>query len=157
MCSDSLLMSGTKTMPTGSFRCLSKMGPYNLAVRASGPQDSVTDPTASQRLLFHWNADHNGSHDIIDLEVPFGAVLMGIVAADASLGDSKIRIDGLEVTYPSFLHKTGMGFGGMGENSPQACFFKLAGGGIPLVDGPEADQSILYADTFFRHGTARLH
>jgi hypothetical protein len=48
------------------------------------------------------------------------------MAADASLGHSKIWIDGLEVTGSSFLHKTGIGFGRMSEDSPQAYLLKLA-------------------------------
>ena len=48
--------------------------------------------------LFHWNTDHDRSHDIIDFEIPFGALRVGIMAADTTLGHSKIRIDGLEVT-----------------------------------------------------------
>ncbi len=68
-------------------------------------------------LLFHRNIDHDRPHDIIDFEVPFGAVRMGIMAADASLGDGQIRIDGLEVTGSSFLHKTSIGLGRMSENS----------------------------------------
>jgi hypothetical protein len=51
---------------------------------------------------------------------------MGIMAADASLGHSKIWIDGLKVTGSSFLHKTGIGFGRMSEDSPQAYLLNLA-------------------------------
>src|SRR6185295_3008112 len=68
--------------------------------------------------LFHRNTDHNRPHDIIDLEVPFRAVRMGIVAADARLGYSKIRIDGLEVSGPSLLYKAGIGLRRMSEDSP---------------------------------------
>ena len=115
--------------------------------RTAGAHPSRS-PDIPARLL-HRNADHDRSHDIIDLEVPFGAILMGIVAADASLGYCEIGIDGLEVTGPSFLHNTGMGFSGMSENSTQACFLKLAGSAVPFIDRPEADQPILDAGVFF--------
>ena len=58
----------------------------------------------SLTYLFQWNTDHQPPHDIIELEVPFGALRMGILAADAILGHSKIRIDGLEVTGLSYLN-----------------------------------------------------
>ena len=64
-------------------------------------QCSVTDPAGPQIVSFDGNADHDRSHDIIDFEVTFRAVLMGIVAADASLGYSKIWI---YVTPPSFTN-----------------------------------------------------
>src|SRR4029077_5642289 len=68
--------------------------------------------------LFHRNTDHNRPHNIIDLEVPFGAGRVGIGAADARLGYSKIRIDGLEVSGPSLLYKAGIGLFRMSEDSP---------------------------------------
>src|SRR5512147_2224811 len=86
----------------------------------------VASPCFDRRLwslllhLFQRNTDHYCPHDIIELEVPFGAVRMGIMAADARLGHSKIRIDGLEVPGASYLHKTGIGLGRMSENSTQA-------------------------------------
>ena len=47
-------------------------------------------------FLFDGNADHDRPHDILDFEVTFRAVLMGVVAAAASSGYSKIGIYGLE-------------------------------------------------------------
>ena len=76
------------------------------------------------------------------------------MAANAGLSHSKIRIDGLEVTGSSFLHKTGIGFSLMSENRTQAFLLELASGDIPLIDRPEADQSILYADIFSCHDAA---
>ena len=61
------------------------------------------------------------------------------MAADASLGHSKIRIDSLKVTGPTFLHKTGIGFSLVSENRTQAFFLELASGDIPFIDRPEAD------------------
>ena len=112
--------------------------------------------SVSFRLLFDWNADHNCSHDIINFEILFRAVLMGIVAADARLGYSQIRIDGLEVSLPSLLHITGVRFGRMSEDGAESYFFKFAGGDVPLVNRPEADQPILYADAFFCRGTKTI-
>ncbi len=74
---------------------------------------------------------------------------MGIVAADASLGYSKIGIYGLEVTDASLLHKPRMRFGGMSEHRTQPCLLKFAGGDVPVVDRPEADQWLLYANSLF--------
>ena len=48
------------------------------------------------------------------------------MATDASLGHSKIRIDGLEVTGSPFLHEAGLGFGRMSENRSQADVLNLA-------------------------------
>ena len=75
----------------------------------SDVSSSRVSPTAhvlrvSLTYLFQWNSDHQPPHDIIELEVPFGALRMGILAADAILGHSKIRIDGLEVTGLSYLN-----------------------------------------------------
>ena len=78
--------------------------------------------------------DCDAAHHVIDLEIPFRAQRMAVMAIDAGGGDGAVRIDGLEILFASAAHNARNGCirGAVEEFQPLS--LKIGRGGVALID-----------------------
>src|SRR5687767_13117231 len=85
--------------------------------------------------------DDDSAHDVVELEVPAGAVGMSVVAIDASLGDGAIGIDRLKQTQLPASHDTIVRLRRILLNGRQSDAFEIAIRTVPGVDRRQARQT----------------
>ncbi len=91
--------------------------------------------------LFHGQGDRDASHDLIQLEVSFRTAGISVMAIDASLGDGKIRVHGLEIVFSAYFRDANIGPGRVSFNGFKPCVLEFICRTIFRVDRPETDES----------------
>ena len=92
--------------------------------------------------FFERNGDNDAAHHVILFEVPLRTVRVRVMAADAGLRYSPVRINRPEVPCPSARDDPGIRAPLIHLDILQSCALELVSRSVLLVDGPQADQPV---------------